>query len=464
NQWVKVQRRQARAGTLPVEQWWRLDALGLDWNPPGSEWNPGKHGWEARMNELRAYQSRHGHCRVPRFCAECPALARWVIAVRKRHREGKLRPERAGALEQMGFAWDAKPAQDMGRWQGQFARLVKFRERFGHCRVPAKWREDTVLGGWVGNQRAFRKRGTLSAERVAQLESVGFEWQLYSGYLRSPEERWEQMFARLLDYRREHGDTLVPPRFRGIKGLRRWVIAQRRQGDALRPDWRERLEAIGFRWGGIERSHDEQWALRLAQLLGFRQRFGHCRVPAKWKEDAALGGWVHNQRAFKKKGTLSPERIAQLEAVGFEWHDRWDTSADEHWQRMCAHVERYRQEHGHADVPPGFREVRGLNKWVVHQRQAYRLGELRGDRVAQLEAIGFAWKTTDRLNRARWERRFGQLAAYRRQYGHCRVPAKWREDAAFGAWVHTQRASKRKGTLSPERIRQLDELGFEWAG
>jgi hypothetical protein len=40
------------------------------------------------------------------------------------------------------------------------------------------------------------------------------------------------------------------------------------------------------------------------------------------KKTTSLGTWVNNQRAFKKRSKLSPERIDRLEAVGFVWISR----------------------------------------------------------------------------------------------------------------------------------------------
>ena len=207
----------------------------------------------------------------------------------------------------------------------------------------------------------------------------------------------------------------------------------------------------------------QRWEERFAQLLRFRERFGHCRVAAKWKEDVPFGHWVHVQRELKKKGMLSPERIARLEAIGFEWHGRWSgILREEHWDRMFGQLERFAQEHGHAEVPKGYAGEPGLWGWVANQREARNGGRLRADRRERLERIGFAWRDTGRSHAQRWEDRFTQLLAFRERHGHCRVPAKWREDAAFGHWVYNQRLFKSTGKLNAERIRRLDEIGFEW--
>jgi DNA-binding TFAR19-related protein (PDSD5 family) len=62
---------------------------------------------------------------------------------------------------------------------------------------------------------------------------------------------------------------------------------------------------------------------------------------------------------------------------------------------------------------------------------------------------------------ASWEFWFGLLEQFKEAEGHCRVPKGLKLDGFnFGNWVGTQR--NRKDTLSPERIKRLDDKGFVW--
>ncbi len=69
-----------------------------------------------------------------------------------------------------------------------------------------------------------------------------------------------------------------------------------------------------------------------------------------------------------------------------------------------------------------------------------------------------------RTHQQRWERRFAQLEAFKRRFGHCFVPILWPENKPLGPWVGTQRSAKRAGRLNSERIRRLNGIGFPWAG
>ena len=59
-------------------------------------------------------------------------------------------------------------------------------------------------------------------------------------------------------------------------------------------------------------------ATRFEQLKAYKDRFGDCRVPAKWKENPQLGMWATHQRQHRKNGKLSPEKGQLLREIGFE--------------------------------------------------------------------------------------------------------------------------------------------------
>ena len=418
--------------------------------------------WERRYAEVETFIRLVGHARISKADAVHRTLRYWLKTQHALAAAGTLTVERWWRLRELGIELQGLDE----RWERRFDQLREFRRRFGHCRVPARWKEDVPFGHWVHVQKAFKKKGALSAMRIALLDGLGFEWH-EPRFAGGREACWERRYGHLEQYRQEHGNTEVPASFREMEGLGPWVSNQRRAAaeGVLRPDRRARLEAVGFVWRAKGCGFERRWERRFAQLLKFQKRFGHCRVPHLWKEDLPFGGWVHGQRAAKKAGTLSPERIRRLEEAGFEWHGKSGPSclSDHRWVQMLAHLMDYQKQHGDTQVSPSFRP-HGLGSWVGNQREAWRKGTLRPDRREQLEAMGFDWRGVRKADAQRWERRFAQLAAYRQQHGHCRVPARWREDPAFGHWVDNQRAFKKAGKLSSERIRRLEEIGFNWRG
>jgi len=91
-------------------------------------------------------------------------------------------------------------------------------------------------------------------------------------------------------------------------------------------------------------------------------------------------------------------------------------------------------------------------------RQRFKKGTLSTDHIRRLEELGFEWEPSD----AAWEERFGQLVGYKKVNKHCNVLDGWPDNPILARWVGTQRTRYKKEKLSPDRVRRLEEIGFEW--
>jgi predicted helicase len=111
-------------------------------------------------------------------------------------------------------------------WDEMFGRLMVFRNKTQHCRVPQNYR-DTKLVNWVLHQRVFARRGVLSASRKQQLGEVGFDWDPLDTF-------WEEGFCYLKVYKDREGHCLVPAKHResGFR-LGLWVTNQRQAQHTL---------------------------------------------------------------------------------------------------------------------------------------------------------------------------------------------------------------------------------------
>ena len=261
---------------------------------------------------------------------------------------------------------------------------------------------------------------------------------------------WERMFSALARFKEEHGHCDVPQGWSENPQLGKWTNRQRtvfKRGE-LSPDRLERLEALGFDWDPVVTF----WERMFSALARFKEEHGHCDVPQGWSENPQLGKWTNRQRTVFKRGELSPDRLERLEALGFNWG-----TVATFRERMFSELARFKEEHGHCDVPAKWSENPQLRTWVNKQRAFYGSGKLSPDRVERLDALGFEWGP----HAARWEKRFSALVRFKKEHGHCDVPAKW-SDPELGRWVTVQRVVYRRGGLSPDRVERLEALGFEW--
>ena len=151
----------------------------------------------------------------------------------------------------------------------------------------------------------------MPPDRRQRLDALGFVWDPLAA-------QWDEGVHFLEIYRQREGHYLVPTSHReqGYR-LGQWVGVQRTAQDTLSPERRARLDALGFVWDPLA----AQWDKGVHFLEFFREREGHCRVPDNHREEAfRLGGWVREQRTAQD--TLSPERRARLDALGFVWKVR----------------------------------------------------------------------------------------------------------------------------------------------
>jgi hypothetical protein len=434
--------------------------------------------WDYMFRILTVYQRTHGHCDVP--VNERPgSLGHWLRDQLAAAERGKLTKRQRQRLQTLGVVLDSQVgphprlAHHDELWEIRFTELLAYKQRFGHTCVPAKWLENKPLGAWVHVQRAFRKRGILSSKRIARLEAIGFAW-VAPGNIGTKQENWNKawrtMYERLQAYRQWFGHCQVPAGWAEDPALAKWVQRQRtEQGQGCLPAARKaELDACDFNWHADHRLQHERWQHHFEELIAFKARFAHTRIPSKWKENKPLGAWVHCQRAFRKKGLLSAERVARLNGIGFEWiapgrvGDTRQANWDNFWRKMFDDLKLFRERHGHCRVRLTSPAPQALVKWVQRQRIENHKGRLRPDRKALLESCGFAWEDDNQYRNDRWQRRFEELVAFKTRFGHTLVPADWAENKPLGAWVYIQRDYRRKSCLAGARIARLDSIGFAW--
>lgn len=235
--WVVSQRVYYAKGTLDPGRARRLAEL------PGWAWDVIDAQWQEGFSHLLDYVEQTGHARVPsRHLFNGYKLGNWVAVQRDRHRDGILDPDRARRLAELP-EWTWTPHGD--RWEEGFALLVDFAERTGTACVPCSHTVNGFkLGAWVRNQRT--RKDTLGPDRRQRLEELpGWAWDAVAA-------KWEETFARLLEYVRRNGDARVPFSYSvdGIK-LGAWINTQRTNHakGILDPGRASRLENLpGWTW------------------------------------------------------------------------------------------------------------------------------------------------------------------------------------------------------------------------
>jgi hypothetical protein len=142
--------------------------------------------WSEKFEELLQFKQERGHCCVPHTFKENPSLARWVkrqryqYKLKNEEKPSTMTDERVIALEQAGFIWDSHGAA----WVDRLNELREYSKSNGHSNVPSNHPSSPQLATWVKCQRRqyklFRdgKPSNMTLERIQELESLGFEWEL----------------------------------------------------------------------------------------------------------------------------------------------------------------------------------------------------------------------------------------------------------------------------------------------
>ena len=156
--------------------------------------------------------------------------------------------------------------------------------------------------------------------------------------------RWNKKFLELTDYKRAHGDCLVPKNYPPNPALSRWVVAQRfkRNRGSLDDERAGQLDSLGFEWSGLVQNKGKAyWEERFQELLEYKQFFGDCLVPRNFP---VLGPWVNTQRYTMKKGNLLEERFQKLNSIGFEWSVMKNRMSRDCWKMVFQRYVEFKQD------------------------------------------------------------------------------------------------------------------------
>lgn len=315
------------------------------------------------------------------------------------------------------------------------------------------------VGKWLELQRqvqAGQRPGRLTAEQAAKLEKLGIRWN------HRLEAAWEKGFASAQKYRTEHGDLLVPVRYRDKNdfALGEWIVYNRQRylGGNLTQNRIERLEAIGMVWS----TSNDLWEQNYAAATQYYLEHGDLEVPIKYETPSGfgLGVWLGAQRAAHKAGELPQEQVERLDALGMDWTNRNDRK----WMSLYDVAAAYYHEHGNLNVPSEYVTPDGvlLGKWVARQRYAYLNPDRSSARVTPerkdlLDKLGMVWEKYDP-----WQERYDLALAYKTEHGDLEIPSVYKtaDGVWLGSWVSRQRQALNSGSsaLSSERRKLLRTL------
>ena len=208
------------------------------------------------------------------------------------------------------------------------------------------WKENPALYTWATTQRTRNssnsKKQQLDKNQKQKLDELWFDWN-------PSDSKTKQMLSELLDYKQKYATCHVPENFQENQKLATWVKTRRmlKKNGALSVELIDDLDKLGFIWNPLESAWNEMYN----RLYEFHKIHGHSNIPQSWNEDRLLATWVAAQRGRKsgKKGTLSDEQIALLDAIEFDWSPKQSV-----WKERYVSLCKFKKLHDHMNIPDNY--------------------------------------------------------------------------------------------------------------
>jgi hypothetical protein len=235
-------------------------------------------------------------------------------------------------------------------WKERIVMLKEHKAKYGTTDLCVADKESVnqLLRSFVFEQRKQHKKylsgkhSSLNAERVKELEDLGFEFDpMASGThkanaMKRFQQQWDEMYDELVQYKNVNGNCLVPLGKNADakqKKLGNWVRGQRKlmnkEGrEKFDPQRLAKLEAIDFDWNPLASGAytankrielfpkvNAKWMSWYNKLVKFKEEHGNLIVGPKSKNYPGLYNWVHGQRKEYKRYQNKEENVNMYE----EW-------------------------------------------------------------------------------------------------------------------------------------------------
>ncbi|MCG7308308.1 helicase associated domain-containing protein [Brachybacterium sp. ACRRE] len=386
--------------------------------------------WLERLETLAAYVDEHGQ---PTF-EGTSGPGQWLNRQRQAARKGTLREDRRRLLDERVPGWDHDRDQ---QWMDHLEECARYVAEYGQ--TPPNG--GSMVGAWLSNQRTAARSGKLQEARRRLLDERVPEWE---------HDRDQQWMDNLEDLAQYVADRGALPSKRAAGGLGRWLGDQRQEARAgtLQDDRRRALDERVPGWLPEVETPQQRAEKMIAAVLEHKEK--HGELPKK--HSSAAGDWLAYQRQASRSGDLRETLRRELDERVPGWDETPDFDA--RWEEKLFALRDYVQEHGRHPVMGGS-SAAGI--WRMNQVRLKRIGRLDPERRRRLDETAPGWDLSMRERRP-VEQTLDELTAYIAEHGKTPPASVPR----IGAWLHNQRSSARRGTLSMDRRRLLDKHVPGW--
>lgn len=196
---------------------------------------------------------------------------------------------------------------------------------------------------------------------------------------------------------------------------------------------------------------------------GYKARRKCLYIPVDYVTEGGYGLgeiWDGLLEAYNKN-QLSGEEIRFLLGIGMPFTDSPNKDL-RLWMDRADEAESYFKEHGTLSMPNTtvFRDGASMFRWVHHQKDRQKKGQLSLYQQERLEGIGIQW--IQPKEKVCWDRAYQYAEEFYNENGHLFVDRCYISSDGFelGKWIYKQR--EKYCQLSEERIEMLEDIGMFW--
>ncbi len=335
-EWISIQRKAFKDGSLSKEREDKLNSLGMVWNT--------RKTFSEAYKLAKVFYDKFNHLRINstfktedgiNYDKNGYSLGGWIANLRVKYKKGRLSKKEISMLNNIGMIWQLSYS-----WSDSYEMAKNFFLFNGHLNIDKTFRTyDGInydknghkLGEWLRNQSIDYHGGVMSKEKIELLKKIKFDFSI--------------------------------------------VIEKKKVN-----------ESLGF---------DEM--LRLATV--YYEEYGHLNIPRSYvtEDGVRLGAWISRQRVFYKKSKLDKERIDSLNKIGMLWNESVTRKSFLEAYELAS---KYYLEYGNLNIKTDFKTSDGVNydedgyalgSWIYIQRKRYDNDELESEQIILLNKIGMIW-------------------------------------------------------------------------
>lgn len=196
------------------------------------------------------------------------------------------------------------------------------------------------------------------------------------------------------------------------------------------------------------------WINNYNKLHAYFTENGHFAILLSDRSNKRLRHWFQSQIHLYKRNKLTHNEKELFNSLNVDLTlcgPKW-----ENWERSYRKLAIYFELNGHSSAS---QLIKGVGPWLSAQRVLYRRHELSDTKTILLQNLEVVWNPSEK-HQDNWQVKFEKVKAFYEKNGHCNVPRRDCPDP--GIWVSAQRTAYRKELLSPNRIKALNSINFQW--